>query len=437
MSRVRIVAALALLAVSLLFFVDRGYHNEHATLQSIDFKQPYASAKCLLQGCDPYSESDTHAAFTRAHGTDDHGVFVPYSALYPPFSLELLTSLAALPYGQAHRLWMATIAASFIVAVLLTASLCLGLGVTAPIVVLAAFAADSTILLMEGQISGVAISLMVVGFWCLLRQRLPGVGVVCLAVAVLLKPHDAGLPILYLCLAGERWRKALGLIAACCTLCVVSSVLWCSSHPASRHWLPELRANIVGNETGGNANDPSRGNEAAMQSVSLEALIGALTTHESTYNSAAYLGSSLLLLAWGYPALRMPNGFEKHVLAIATVSCMALLPVYHRQYDTRIFLLAFPAGAFLWRWRPRSWGAGSLLLLSAATVATAHQTLHWIARKPGEIAAAGPLKTLLAYRPLPWTALLLSLFFLAAFYQAMFAQRAGKLSLTAPPNSLG
>ncbi|HEY0785404.1 MAG TPA: glycosyltransferase family 87 protein [Acidobacteriaceae bacterium] len=408
--------ALALLLLSLAFFIVRGYENEYSVLRSIDFKQPYASARCLLKGCDPYSESQTHQAYSEAHGTDDEGVFVPYSALYPPFSLAVLAPLAALPYGAAHTIWDGMIAGLFSFAVLLVADLCLALGATVPIVVLAAFAADSTILLMEGQVSGIVISLLVIGFWCLLRQRFFWVAVTCLSLALLLKPHDAALPVLYLLFAGARWRKAFFLIAGSFAVFALVTSLWCASRPASRHWEPELAANVAGNETAGNANDPTRGHVEAMQVTNLQALVGAFDTRPAVDNALAGLLSVVLLLAWACPALRMPQGLEKHLLALAAMASMTLLPVYHRQYDTRLLVLAFPAVALLWR-RHGRWGVAAVLLMCGATYSCAHQTLHRLAQgHAAAILQAGPLRTL-CFRPLPETALLLTLFFLAAFYR--------------------
>ena len=419
---VRRALVLCLLALGVALFNVRGHLDERLALRSIDFKQPYASARCLLEGCDPYSESQTHAAFTRAHGTDDYGVFVPYSALYPPFSLEALTPLAALPYGEAHALWQGLIASLFSIAVLLTAELCLGFGANLPVVVLAAFTAGSTIMLMEGQISGIVISLLVIGFWCLLRRRFFSISVVCLTVALLLKPHDAAIPFLYLLFAGKRWRHVFEVTAGCSILLALAGILWCSSHPASHHWLAELIANVHGNGSVGNVNDPARGSAGAMQSTSLEALVGAVFTHPAVYTAVAYLVSGALLLAWAYPAVRMRNSLEKHVLALASISCLALLPVYHRQYDTRMFLLVFPAAALLWRSSRHRWGLAAVLLLALATFSTAHQVLRLDALS-GAITKAGPLATLLRYRPLSETALALTLFFLAAFYRGMFAAR--------------
>lgn len=418
-------SAWSLLVLGLLFFVIRGYQDERSTLQSFDFKQPYASARCLLKGCDPYNEASTRAAFLRAHGTGATDlVFAPYSALYPPFSLATLSPLAALPYGVAHMVWKALIAAGFSVAVLLTADLCFHFEALPAVALLAFFTADSTILLMEGQISGVSISLLTVGFWLLLRRRSLLLAVVCFVLAFALKPNDAAIPLLYLLFAQAPWRKVFVVVAAASLAVVLAGTLWCAHEPGGRNWMPELAADLAGNEGVGAVNYPGRGNPEAIQTADLQGFTAAFDGNPPTYNAVAALASLALLMLWAYPAYRMRDSLQKHVLALASISCIMLLPIYHRQYDTRIFVLLFPAAALLWQWRRRTWGAACMLLLAAMTFCTSHQFLHRVQiTQDASIRRADALKTALCYRPLPEIETLLALFFLGAFYAVMRAQR--------------
>ena len=232
--------ALLLALLGVLAFVVRGYHDETQALHFRDFKQPYSSSRCLLQHCDPYSEADTRAAFIAAGGRDiDKIVFDPYSALYPPFSLVVLTPVAALPYPVAHAVWEALIAASFALATFLVADLCVAAGVWLPAaVLLAVFSASSTILLMLGQISGFVISLLVIAFACLLRERLLWLAALCLFLAVMLKPHDAAIPILYLAFAGPRWRRVFGVVLGASLLLQGQACSCLGTRPARRTGRP-------------------------------------------------------------------------------------------------------------------------------------------------------------------------------------------------------
>ncbi len=418
--------ALLLALVAALAFTVRGYHDEREALHFRDFKQPYSSARCLLTHCDPYSEPATHAAFLAASGPDnDKIVFDPYSALYPPFSLVVLTPIAALPYPLAHAVWEGLLAAAFSLAVLLTADLCVTAGVwVAPVLLLAAFAFSSTILLMLGQISGVVIALLVIAFTCVLRERLPWLAVACLFLAVMLKPHDAGLPLLYLLFAGPRWRRAFGAVAALSILCVGGSLLWFAHAPGTAHWLAELGANLHGNASAGSVNNPAPGHIQAVNLTDLESLLAAARDNAPFYNRAAYLLAALLLAAWAVPVARLRNTFEKHLLAIAAIACLALLPIYHRQYDTRILLLAFPAIAWLLAQKGhRVWGSLGFALLTLATLLTAHQFINRaLLHQQAAIEHAGALKTLLLYRPMPEILVVLFLYFLGSLLRAMRTQ---------------
>ncbi len=420
-----VVLLIALLGV--LAFVVRGYGDEREALHFRDFKQPYASARCVLQHCDPYSETDTRRAFLAAGGVDnDPIVWTPYSALYPPFSLVALTPIAALPYPVAHALWEVLIAVSFSAAALLIAALCASAAsaaVLATTLLLAAFTFSSTILLMLGQISGVVIALLAIGFFCLIRHRFLPIAVLCFTAAVLLKPHDAALPLLYLLFAGRHWRHAFASVFVLSVVFAAGSLVWFQHMPATAHWLPELQANLAGNAAPGAANNPA-GRLEGVELTNLQALYGLLHDRPAFYNDASFATTALLLAAWLVPVIRLRNTFGKHALAIAAIACLALLPVYHRQYDTRILLLTFPAAAFLLSQKPRRiWGLLGSLLLAAATVLVSHH-FHRILLlyRSDAIEHASAARCLLLYRPIEISMLILCLYFLLSLWLAMREQ---------------
>ncbi len=415
-----VVLGLAFFAA--LVFAVRGYHDEREALHFRDFKQPYASARCLLTGCDPYSEADTRAAFLAAGGVDDDKVvFDPYSALYPPFSLAALVPVAALPYPAAHAVWEALVAVSFSAAVLLTADLCGGS--VAAAFLLAAFAVSSTILLMLGQVSGLVIALLVIGFALVLKERLLPLAASCFLLAVLLKPHDAAIPLVYLLFGEPRWRRVFAAVLVSALVFAGGSLVWFAHAPATAHWIGELGANLHGNAAPGSVNDPGPGHTQGINLASLQALFAVVRDRPGFFNPAAFGLSALLLAAWAVLAAPLPNTRRKHLLAIAAIGCLALLPIYHRQYDTRMLLLAFPAVAHLLnRAGDRLWGAAGFALLTLATVFTSHQFLNRLmAHQTGAILRAGPARTLLLYRPLPELLLLLCIFFLAAMHRERVA----------------
>lgn len=70
------------------------------------------------------------------------------------------------------------------------------------------------------------------------------------------------------------------------------------------------------------------------------------------YNAVAYIVFGLLLAAWIAAAMRMKPGCTNDLLSMGALAVLTLLPVYHRSYDSRLSLLALPAGlTVLHRWR--------------------------------------------------------------------------------------
>jgi hypothetical protein len=134
----------------------------------------------------------------------------------------------------------------------------------------------------------------------------------------------------------------------------------------------------------------------------------------------------LFLAAWLVPMIRLREGLRKHALAVAAIACLALMPVYHRQYDSRMLLLVFPAVAVLLAHRrDREWGLAALGLTAVATVATSHNFLHVLERHESRILHASALRTLVMYRPIAVSVLILFLFFLGMLFRELRQQASG------------
>ncbi|QNI31477.1 DUF2029 domain-containing protein [Alloacidobacterium dinghuense] len=404
-----------IVCLACLTFISLGLHNEARVLHAHDFKQPYASARCLLFGCDPYSEAETAAQFVAAGGNlqQDPKVFAPDSALYPPSSLAVLAPIAILPYPVAHFLWLLLCGVSFSLAALLISDLCRPYRSFPVVLLLAVFVATSAILIMLGQVSGIVISLAIIGLWCFLRERCAWLGILCLALSLTLKPHVAGLLVCYLLIAGKQYRAKFWRVVLVTALLSCIGIIWAATQPASRNWLPELQANLAGNTSSGNVGDPTPANPEAFNIASLQSVTGEFFhPHQAAF--AAYLITTILLGVWLYATWRIPASESKHLLALAGLAAISILPIYHRQYDTRLLLLAFPAVAMLWQQR-RVWGTAGLALMTLATLMTSHSYLHLLETRVVHLAAGkGALVTILLMRPLPVLCLVLAIFFVAA-----------------------
>jgi hypothetical protein len=437
-----------------LFFAVRGYHDQTLALQSFDFKPVYGSARCLIDGCDPYDSMQIEHAFLQ-HGGDpsDLRPFRPFSANYPPSALFLVTPLTLLPFGPAHLLWLGIGIVLFSCAALCMADLCIG--PRAPIVhcVLAAFVATSSILIMLGQPAMISISLVVVAVWCFLRRRFMVLGVIAFAISLTFKPHVSALIWLFFFLATRSgtvpdpathempiqpaWTfRRLALYTLAATLILMTpGILLAFHHSASADWPHELQTNLVGIAAHGNASDPGPSNVEASSVASLQTIFSLIHDTPRFYNRASIAVFIPLLLAWLYLVMRPVRnpdrsllggaGFTatsaRDLLAIATAAAMSFLPIYHRQYDTRLLILMFPAVALLAS-TSRLRGKVALALSILATVTLSHQFNHLGIRFQHKIASLPSVVQLVFNRPLALTLLLLTLFFLYCMFLLAFEE---------------
>ncbi len=326
--------------------------------------------------------------------------------------------------------------------------------------ILAAFVASSTILVMLGQPAMYSISLVVIAAWSFLRRRSVALGVLAFALSLTLKPHVGALIWLFFLLSftpgssappsprvapaspGEPAahsvsRRRLALYTLAVTLLLMApGVLLAYHHPASSHWPQELRHNLVEIASPGQASNPGPTNDEVGSIASLQALFALWHSSPRFYNLAAYATFLPLFLAWLYLLLRRSGSSVSRrnqtcgaisaadLMALAAAAALSFLPIYHRQYDTRLLLLIFPAVAWLasrYRWL----GSAALALSALATLTLSHQFVHLAVGHgtrlvPGRAALHG-VPWLVFHRPLPLTLLLLSCFFLYAMFRISVA----------------
>jgi hypothetical protein len=260
-----------------------------------------------------------------------------------------MAPFAMLPWGPVHILWIALTAGSFVLASLLIWNLGANYAPIVSGVLIGFLLANSESLLITGNAAGIAISLCVVAVWCFLRERFVPVGIACLAVSLTLKPHDAGLVWLYFLLAPGVFRKRALQTLAVTTAISLLAVLWVG-HVAPQ-WMQEWHSNVAAFSVHGGVNDPgpaSTGGHGLDMLVSLQTAISVLWDDPRFYNLVSYLICAPLVLAWGFITLRSRPSTRRAWLALAAITALSMLPVYHRQVDARLLLLTVPACAMLW-----------------------------------------------------------------------------------------
>jgi hypothetical protein len=426
MTQARIHGLLLFLAGSaLLVWVGTSWErSSHVSM--IDFRAVYCGARSLIEHRDPYSPDELGPIYVAEAGGYSSGPLakihlVVTRYIYLPTAFVLTVPFALLPWGAAHVAWMISTGAYFILA----AFLMWGLASTrAPVIsgwLICLFLLTSELLIEVGNAAGIAVSLCVIAVWCFLQERFVPVGILCLAISLLVKPHDAGLVWLYFLLAsGVPRKRALQTLLVVAVL-ALPTIFWVSS--VSPNWVQEMHSNLSAHSTPGDDSDPGPRGIAPVahgaQLISLQTVFSTFRDDSKFYNPASYLLSGALLAVWSVAVIRSRFTPANAWLALASVAALTMLPTYHRQQDTRLLLLMFPAFSLLWSERgPIRW-----LALAVSTVGVVFtgdiplQLLGILTYRLGVsvTSLSGQLLTLFLARPAPLALLAVGTFYLWAY----------------------
>lgn len=421
---------LLLLCVGFSYLLAAAIRNAAAgAIKAIDFGEVYYGAKCALEHKDPYQPQTVFREFETGGGRilktnpreeqDDRTVISV--AVYPPTTFFLAAPLAMLPWSAAREIWLILTCALLVAA----AFLMCGMAPDDPTIsaVMACFILlNSYVLLVGANPAGIAIPLGLIATWCFLKNRYAVAGVLMLAMSLVLKPHDVGFVWLYFLLAGGAGRKRALQTLAVAAVLGLCAALWIA--PRSPHWTAELHRNLTLVSTQGNTSDPGPTGpsyRSFFQPVNLQTAVSVFSNDPHVYNLASYLIGGGLILAWAIVVVRRRLSREGTLLALAAISILSLLPVYHRPYDAKLLLLAIPGCAMLWagkgsRRRTRWLALG---LTSAAIFFTSDIPLTlWTAatgRLPISASTPGVKALLMLSQPAPLLLLATGCFYLWAF----------------------
>jgi hypothetical protein len=122
-------------------------------------------------------------------------------------------------------------------------------------------------------------------------------------------------------------------------------------------------------------NDPSAGH-GALVLTNLQTVTSFFWPDPHTYDLASYLICAPFVLVWGFITLRSRPSSTTAWLGLASIAAFSMLPVYHRQYDAKLILLAVPACAQLWA---RRGATGWIALLVTTAAFVLNGDLPWVA----------------------------------------------------------
>ena len=352
----------------------------------------YFGTRCLLEKCDPYNVHDLERIY-EAEGFATHSESTALRqsvTLYVnlPATFLFVAPFALLPLATAQLLWMTLVVGSFSIATLLMWQLGKNYAPDVSLILAFILISNCEVIFAGGNTAGLVVSLCVISVWCFLQQRFLTCAVVCLAVSLVIKPHDAGLIWLYFLVAGPLHRKRAMLSAALAVALGLVAVVWVS-HVAP-NWPTELRSNLAAISGPGGINEPgpaSIGVSSPDMIIDLQTVISVFASVPQVYNGLSYLVCALLLCVWMIAIRRTERSTRNALLALVSAAALSMLVTYHRSYDAKLLLLTIPACALLWkegkliRWIAFVLSAGTVLMtgdipLAMLTHATRNMRLY-------------------------------------------------------------
>jgi hypothetical protein len=403
---------------------------------AIGFQGVYYGTRCLLNQCDPYNESEL-VNFYKGEGHEPPSDSIQRRkavTLYVnlPTTFLFIAPLAILPWGPAHTLWTLLLIGALIAASSLMWRAGAAYADRISLILVCLLLLNCEIVFATGNTAGLVVSLSVIAVWSFLTERFMPLGVLCLATALAIKPHDAGILWLYFLLAGRVHRKrALQSLAITCAM-VLAAVLWVSH--ATPNWLSEMRSNLAAISLPGGLNEPGlnsmTGRTPAMV-ISLQAVTSAIWSDPHTYNLFSYLICGILLFLWVLTTLRSRFSQSRAWLALASASALTMLLTYHRPYDAKLLLLTIPACTLLWAnggWR--RWLA--VLVTAAGILFTGDIFLALVSHRVRTLDLSGATAAQKAFigiisQPAPLVLLVVVVFYLWVYARSSREQTATQL----------
>jgi hypothetical protein len=173
----------------------------------------------------------------------------------------------------------------------------------------------------------------------------------------------------------------------------------------------------------GPASTNSRGLDTLVQ---LQTFTSIFWKDPRVFNAVAYAICGLLLLAWMLVTLRARPTATNTWLALAAISALSLLPVYHRTHDARILLLTIPACVSLWSeggtigwWAVLVNLAGTLSIGEIPSMIRVSLVSRWV---PDATEGWTKIPVAILTRPVPLILLATAIFYLWIYFRRAMVQ---------------
>ncbi|MGD0734016.1 MAG: glycosyltransferase family 87 protein [Terracidiphilus sp.] len=402
----------------------------------VDFRAVYYGTRCLLENHNPYNVKELETAY-RADGGERpsetvqaHQAVVLYVNV--PTTFLVIAPFALLPWGPAHILWMIATSGFFILAACMMWDIGAKYSPSVSLFLICLLLIDCESIFVAGNTAGIVVSLCIVAAWCFLENRFVALGILSMAIALAVKPHDSGLVWLFFLLSRAPLRKRALQSLLVTAVLGIAAFLWLS-HVAP-HWIEDWQSNLATISAPGGINEPGpnslTGHSSSMV-IDLQAAISIIRDDPRVYNPLSYLVCGTLFLLWAVRTLQPRFTRPGALLALAAVTALTMLVTYHRPWDAKLLLLTVPACAMLWA--EGGWtGRTAMILTTAGLVLTGDIPLVilvvlWRKLHVSTMGFAGQALTLLMLRPAS-----LILLAMAIFYLWIYLRRANLETETSP-----
>lgn len=403
------------ISISFGIALERG-----ARLGVMGFPGIYFGTRCLLQGGDPYDINQLQRTYAAAGIVPASSAALYQSAvLYVnlPATFFVVAPFALLPLAAAQTLWMALLIGSFLFAAYLMWRLGDCRSPSVALLLTFILLSNCEVIFSGGNTAGLVVSLCIIAVWSFLHERWISAGIVCLAIGLAVKPHDAGLIWLYFMLVDRVQRmRALKALALSLLLGLVGT-LWVS-HVAP-NWLPEIRSNLATISSHGGINEPgptSIGVNSPDMIIDLQTVVSIFADEPKIYNPIAYAICAVVFAAWLIAVVRFSPSQPNAWFALVSGAALSMLVTYHRSYDAKLLLLSIPACAILWveggivAWISLLLSAAGIVLTADIPLAILVQMTHNLYSPAAGIAEKVLIVVLM--RPAPLILLAITVFYL-------------------------
>jgi hypothetical protein len=340
-----------------------------------DFRVVYNPARCMLRHCDPYQERQVQLVYQRegaarpSESEEDRQIVT--RCIYPPSAFAFAIPFATLPWEIARRAWTLLSIGSLLCASFLVWDISAEYAPVLAGALAGLLLANSEVLIILGNPSGIVISLTVAAAWCFIRRRFVLAGVVCMAIGLAVKPQVPGLIWLYFLLASSRSHRR-NAVRCLLTLAVLSLpvVLWVWS--LSPNWINEWRSNLHLFTMRGAQADVGPATSAAHGAgamICLQTVFSIFRDSPRFYDPAAWAVCTPLLVLWMWVTVQSDATEKQSLIGLAAIAPLSLLPVYHHMYDAKLLLLTIPGCSLLWKERG-AFGRLAVVLTSTALILT-------------------------------------------------------------------